>query len=328
MGVLIEELPTTVKPYAKAMLGASGLNEFDAITSVLFAIATHLDLEQYPILVYLGARGTGKSEAMKQLFPMCKGAKWIGGKTEAAHRNALKDGVRTAFVDEVDVIEPIITDLYTKRYSKQTGTIDVNEPTKSGYVLKPHDIFGATVMVKRTAIADVALRSRAIVIRTAHHEPENWNVTNIGDVSDIASRIESTVKHRIKEVGGVDRVQQTWNPLYLVAEQLGMTNWVQEAVTVIVREAEALKGGQGYEPSEAILQAIGILSRDEVNNERIDKSIKTSDIVRIVKDEFALPLKPSQIKEEAEARGFQSSTLHGYPVIKVTKDLLDKLLPE
>ena len=41
-----------IRPYVEAMMGASGLNEFDAVTSVIFAIATHLDLEQYPILVY------------------------------------------------------------------------------------------------------------------------------------------------------------------------------------------------------------------------------------------------------------------------------------
>ncbi len=58
-GILIDEAPDAVKPYISAMLGASGLSEFDAVTSVLFAIATHIDLEQYPILVYLGARGTG-----------------------------------------------------------------------------------------------------------------------------------------------------------------------------------------------------------------------------------------------------------------------------
>ena len=71
-GNLINELPREIEPYVGAMLGASGLGHFDAITSVLFAMATHLELQQYPILVYLGARGTGKSAAMRQLFRMCK----------------------------------------------------------------------------------------------------------------------------------------------------------------------------------------------------------------------------------------------------------------
>jgi len=71
----MDEVPRELKPYVKAMTGASGLDEFDAITSVLFAITTHLDLEQYLTLVYLGARGTGKTAAMKQLFPMCRGSK-------------------------------------------------------------------------------------------------------------------------------------------------------------------------------------------------------------------------------------------------------------
>jgi hypothetical protein len=324
---LIDEVPRQVKPYVKAMLGASGLREFDAITSVLFAISTHLELEQYPILVYLGARGTGKSEAMKQLFLMCKGSKWIGGRTEAAHRNALKGGVRTALVDEVDAIESVITDLYTKRYSKQTGTIEVNEPTRRDWQLVPHNISGATIMAKRTPIADVALRSRAIIIRTSY-QLNNYNFTHIGDVSGIAFAVADGVKRKLSDIGGVDRVWQTWSPLVTIAKELGMTEWEREANNVIAQEADALHGGQGYEPSEAILQAINILSIDDVSHKRADKSIHISEVVRVVREEFALALRPNQVKEEAEARGFETRTLHGYPVIKVKKQLLDSLLPE
>jgi hypothetical protein len=325
---LLDELPNEVKPYVKAMLEASGLTVFDAITSVLFAITTHIDLEQYPILVYLGPRGTGKSEAMKQLFLMCKGAKWIGRRTEAAHRNSLQEGVRTAFVDEADDIETLITDLYTKRYSRQTGTIEVNVPVRGkGYELRPYDIFGATVMAKRTPIADVALRSRAIIIRTSY-DLDNYDITNIGNVSAIASDITSRVRQKIRAIGGIDRVQQTWNPLYVTAGEFSMAIWRREALEVMVREAEALAGGQGYEPSDAILQAINILSINPTNDKREDKSVRISDVGRVVKDEFALTLRPNQIKEEAEAKGFQTSTLHGYPVIKVKKELLDALLPE
>jgi hypothetical protein len=88
-----------------------------------------------------------------------------------------------------------------------------------------------------------------------------------------------------------------------------------------------MAGGQGYEPSEAILQAIDILSRD-INGKRDDKSIKISEVVKVLKEEFALILRHNQIKEEAEAKGFQTGGLHGYPVIKVKKELLDSLLPE
>jgi len=324
---LMDEVPREVKPYVRAMLGASGLSEFDAITSVLFAIATHLDLEQYPILVYLGARGTAKSEAMKQLFLMCKGAKLIGGRTDAAHRNALKEGVRTAFVDEADNFEDAVTDLYTKRYSKQTGTVDVNEPARRGWELVSHNVFGATVMAKRTAIADEALRSRCIIIRTTYH-PENYKVIRIGDVSGIASSVATRVERSLSEIGGVDRVWQIWSPLVTIAKELGMDDWYNKALEIQVQEAEALEGRQGYEPSDAILQAIDIACRDEVSHERKDQSVKISDVVRIVKEEFSITLKASQIRDEANSRGFETGTLHGYPVIKVKKDLLDKLLPE
>jgi hypothetical protein len=320
-------VPNNIVPYVKAMQKAAGLSQFDAITSVLFAMGTHIDLEHYPMLVYLGVAGSGKSSAMKQLLPMCKGSKWIKGKTEAAQRSALK-GVRTAFVEEADNMDTNLTDLYTRRYSRETGTIEVLEKGHGGtWQPQTYDIFGATVMHRRVSIADVGLRSRCIIIRTKS-EIGNYGFTQIGDISGLASKVSEGLKRHIKEMGGVDRVQQTWNPVYLTAQELGMEEWAREAFDVINQEAATLKGGQGYEPSEAILRAVDILSRDTVSQKRTDISVRVSQIVGVLKEEFVLTLKPSQIKEEAEAKGFETGMLHGYQVIKVKKELLDKLLPE
>ncbi len=157
-----------IEPFVRAMMGASALDEFSAAASVLFAISTHIDLPQYPILVYLGAKGTCKTEAMKRLMPMCKDSKLIEGSTFATQNRALVN-TRTAFLDEADAIDSNsqLTDLYTKRFLKSTGTIAVNVPVK-GRAWEPErrNIFGATVMTKRAPIADVALRSRAVVLET------------------------------------------------------------------------------------------------------------------------------------------------------------------
>jgi hypothetical protein len=327
-GSPMNELPKEVQPYIKAMLGASGLREFDAITSVLFAIATHMDLKEYPILTYLGARATGKSAAMKQLYPMCKDSKWIGGATFATHRDAVKD-VRTVFVDEADLVDSNaqLIDLYTRRYLKETGTIDVNVRGNYGtWEQKSYDIFGATVMAKRTPISDVALRSRAITIHTAY-QLESYDYTDVGSVSHIAASLAGRVEAELAQIGGIDRVYQTWSSLLAIANQLGMSGWRKEAENIIVEEAEALAGGQGYEPSDAVLQVIDIRAREE-NNQRKDISIKISEIVPIVREEFALTLRPNQVEELAKAQGFEIGRSRGYRTIKVRKDLLDKLLPE
>jgi hypothetical protein len=325
----IDEIPASVKPFVKAMQGASGLSEFDAITSVLFAITTHLELEKYPMLIFQGVAGSGKSAAMKQLFPMCKQAQWVQGNTYATMRNAL-GGVRTAFLEEGDKVDsPELTDLFTKRYARQTGIVEVNIPRAKGGGYEPQklDIFGATVMHRRVSVGDVALRSRAIIIRT-EYRLDNYSYTKIGDVSTIAQNIASQVTKGINDMGDVDRIQDTWNGLYLAAQKLGMHEWANAASRVIAEEAETFKGGQGYEPGEAILHAIDILSRDANSNERKDKSVRISEIGKIVKDEYALTIKPNVIKEEAAARGFETGTLKGYQIIKVKKELLDRLLPE
>lgn len=320
-------MPDELKPYVRAMLKASGLKEFDAITSVLFAVVTHIDLEQYPILVYLGARGTGKSSAMNQLFPMCLGAKRIHGRTEAAHRNVLREGVRTAFVDEADVVERIVTDLYTSRYSRETATVEVNQPAqRGGWALNTYDIFGATVMAKRQAIADVALRSRAIIIRTSY-QVNPYEYTETGSLGGLASGLANRVRNRVLASGAIDRVHQTWHPLNAIAQEWGMTDWYNAAGSIQAQEAETMRGGRGYEPNEAILQAIDIESRTPTGS-RQDTSVRISEVVKTVREVFALDLRHNQISEEAEARGFDIGTLHGYPIIKVKKDLLDALRPE
>jgi hypothetical protein len=322
-----DRVAAEIKPYVKAMMGASGLNEFDAVTSVLFAIATHIDLDQYPLLVYLGVAASGKSAAMKQLFPMCKEAKWVHGRTPAAHRNALKTGIRTAFIEEGDMINSAeLIDLYTCRYSRQTATTQVNEPTLRGYELHTYPILGATVMHRRVTLPDVGLRSRSIIIRTAYRLG-TYQQTPIGDVSAVANRISGRIRSNTSESGDLDRVAQTWAALVAISQELNMEDWRQECLNIQGQEAEVLLGGQGYEPSEAILRALDILSRDEVSHNRKDTSVRISAIVAVVRDEFALNLKHTQITEEAQAKGFIEGVKNGYPIIKVTKERLDTLLP-
>lgn len=324
-----DRVPTVIKPYVQAMMRASGLNEFDAVTSVLFAIATHLDLEQYPILVYLGVAGSGKSSAMRQLFPMCKRARWIHGRTLPAHRNVLKEEVRTAFVDEGDMVNTQeLIDIYTCRYARQTATVQVNAPTVRGWELRTYNILGATVMHRRVTLNDVGLRSRSIIVRTLYRPLGDYGHISIGDVSEIAGQVRVGVRRYLSEIGEVDRVFQTWSPLIAISRELEMTDWGNESTEVQVRESEVLAGGQGYEPSEAILHALDILARDDISHARTDESVRVSDVVRVVRDEFALQLRPSQIKEEAQAQGFVAGILHGYLVIRVSRDLLDSLLPE
>ncbi|MBF4481858.1 hypothetical protein [Dehalococcoides mccartyi] len=126
---LTERIAAPLRPYVSALMNASRLNEFDATTCALFATTTYLDLAQYPILVFLGTRGSGKSAAMNQLYFMCKGAKRITGTTFATQRNQLEN-TRTAFLDEADIIDASATliDLYTKRYLRETGNLQVNVP--------------------------------------------------------------------------------------------------------------------------------------------------------------------------------------------------------
>ena len=150
--------------YISALIRASGISRQQAKTCFYYAIATHLlpdNLELMPILAIIGALGTGKSKLMAQLGKMVKQSKLIGAESQSTLRDEL-DGTVTALIDEGDkVYEPYLQ----RRYAKETSSISFKQEAGDiGWRKVEADIFGATIIVRRTPFADQATKSRSIVI--------------------------------------------------------------------------------------------------------------------------------------------------------------------
>jgi len=295
-----------ILPYVLAMTGASGLSENEAKLCVYYALASHFNFENIPILAFIGATGTGKSEAMKQLFPMVKG-KWIAAKTTAGLREDLKD-VRVAFIDESDKVDE---ELLTLRFNKETGMVKTNKPQGAGWQEVRENIFGATVLARRTPIADVALRSRCLIIKTKPKEG-NYKRTpdkDLPDSGDLSKAVNWLKKQMNIEQASSGRVNQTWNLLLEVAKY--DPDWLSWANEQIRLEQSNLKGGQGYEPQEAVLKALDALARNAFGK-RDTKSVRISDIKRFLWDEYELKMKGNQIMEMLGDLGFETKPISGY----------------
>lgn len=178
-----------LEPFIAAMQQASGLSRDDAKTSVYYAASTHRvnKYERFPQLVFQGDLGTGKTSAKDQLAQMVCNPREITGKTEATIRDQLA-GATTALIDEKEKV-PALEDLLTDRYARKTGQIAVNTPMPDGtYRRTNRDIYGASVVCKRRAFGDGAVRSRAIVIHTKH-EPGEHSLSQVPDMAKIVDQI-------------------------------------------------------------------------------------------------------------------------------------------
>lgn len=310
-----------LQPYISAMLGATGITEWQAGLCVLYALLTWLQdqLDYIPALVWTGPTGTGKSTGIEQLSHMVKEHKYIESRTSATLRDEL-GGLNTALIDEGDGLDE---GLLRSRTERRQSQIKHKVRTPWGWEDRPTDVFGATVVARRKPIEAQDLRNRSIIVRTKDDglEPDqrHYKITSIGDLEGVAKMIGQPTK---EDAG---RVADTWGSLLFLASSLGLQGWTQEAQDEIKRELKSFKSKHGYEPGMAVLAAIDNKTWDGVRG-RVDGNIPLSTIVRFVQDECAVSLKPGQVEDLATELGFEVGNTHGNRTVKVDLALLDTLL--
>lgn len=293
---------TLLEPYYKAMETASGITNAQARLCVAYAIVTHLDFDEIPILLFRGALATGKSEALKQLGKICKGHEVITAKTEAALRDALSD-CRTAIIDEGDDIpEALIRD----RYAKATGKVMHKRLVRHHWQDAIAKTFGATVLARRLPIADTALRSRCIIIETKARDGDyHQSEVDYGEFQKIAAMIEPDKRET------ADRVHDTWKPILQVAFGIKDVILAEYAIKEMRKELRNLTDGQNYDPTTSCLDALKGLSEGKEG-----KLILLNELRNAVGEHFSLKLKVNQIAVIYRDEGFEISKLHGFPAVR------------
>ena len=262
------------------LMTASGLTEMAAKTCVYYAVGTYglEELNIYPLLVFYGATGTGKSAAMKALEKLVRKPKWTGTNlTKAGLRDKLDEAKdATTFMEEGDIADE---EYIANRYSRETSDSSVKRSGNFGWVTIGVSYFGATVLHKRKPFNDPATDSRSILIKTRPHPGEKYYLPEIDEslreglkqLWQIASGI-----YKMMETSG--RTADVWKPLMAVANACDDADWLGYANNEVAKSADKLRLGQEFEPEAIVVNALIALSngnqlaslmevKDEIRNE-------------------------------------------------------------
>lgn len=309
------------------LVDISDISIEQAKTCLYYAIATHMlpdRLEQIPILTIIGPYGTGKSSLLYKLSEMVKEPNIIAAESTATLRDKLA-GTVTALIDEGDNVHE---EYLIKRYSAKTGRISYKIATGDGWSINTINIFGASIIVRRTPYKDAATTSRSIMIRTrlGKGKPNTSSLAYISEKLGIkASEVQLDT-----EAETSDRVTDNWAVLQAIAEYLGDTQWIEYSRNEIESATKSLKSGQKYEPEQALLFVLKqeMLDLSCGNEVIIPKNVQLSIIRNTLKSEFDLALKNVQIDAMCQSLGFRIVSHSGYPQVKHNQKLLDRLLVE
>lgn len=301
---------------------ASGLDINQAKTVVYYAVATHImeKLEEMPLLTFQGPAGTGKSSGMKQMEKLVHNPERITGRiSEAALRDKLKKngGYKTIFIEEADsVSEELISDRYSKKSAQRTVNRASSPVTWS---MDSLDIFGATVLHKRIPFSDNAIKSRAIIIRTIHR-PGQYSITEMD--SETVKVVADKIKANLPSLESTGRIEDTWQPLLVVAHTLNDDGWIEYAEQQIEAANREHRAGHGYEPYEAVIYALQSVF---TQNFLPEQTAKISTIKDRLREEFGIRMKNYQVEQMCIELGFKVTRPHGYPTVQLDKELLIKL---
>ncbi|MFC2035838.1 hypothetical protein ACFLUJ_06940 [Chloroflexota bacterium] len=294
------------------MLANPGVSHMQAKTIVYWALATYYDFDPKPILLIYHSFGCGKTDLLTTLFPMVDNGRWIDGNSYAVVRDEL-DGCRTAFLDERDDDNDNIPEsLLRKRFRQSNSRVSVNrniggaEFTRQGL-----NINGYTVVARRNPFRDVALTSRCLVISPEFIENPDARVTNPGSLQGIVDQLG-----HVEPLPSEGRAMQVWRPLAAIAGRFNDREWIDYAAINLTSDVEEQDLGRQYEPEEAVVGALEIC-KNSPNTCFQRHWIKISDIKRTANGEFETTLKPQQVVATLHRRGFEVSTIDGYPAVRV-----------
>lgn len=248
----------TVTAAVNVLMTASGLTKLAAKTCVYYAVGTYGlgELNLYPLLVFYGATGTGKSAAMKALGMLVCKPVWLGTNLTQANLRDKLDKAReaSAFLEEGDTT---YEEYIANRYSRGTSESSVKRSVKAGWADTSVKYFGATILHKRKPFSDPATDSRSIVIRTRPQPGRTYYLPEV----------DETLKEGLKEIwrdaSGVyksielsGRAADVWKPLIAVATVCGDEEWLEYAKRELANAADKLRLGQEFEPEAMLINIL------------------------------------------------------------------------
>ena len=312
----------------RAMQTASGLTDEQAKTCVYYAAATYglKQLDIFPILVFQGAQGTGKSDAIKTLEQLVyKPAKIVGTKlSEATLRDELgKTREATAFFEEGDKLDEA---MISNRYSRATAEQKFKKELQTGWKQVKARYFGATVLHKRKPFNDPATASRCIIIKTRHRGQRNWYVPGVeGGIREGLQELWDKSTKQPAELEYSGRAADVWKPLITVAMACGDIYWLVYCLDEIQKATESLKRGQQFEPDAMTVSALIALSH---SSQEVAPLVALSGIRENLKKEYNWQPSSWAVGDMVRNFGFEVKTSHGQQKVMVDKEKLAQVAKE
>jgi energy-coupling factor transporter ATP-binding protein EcfA2 len=314
-----------IDKYVRAFLSACGLNDSQARTVALWALATYgiEKLDIMPILAILGPQGTGKSTLLALLEQIVYAPKRIDGKVSPP---VLRDNLRpdtTVIIEEADTIHE---QLILARYSRKTADTAVNRGSAAiGYYAQSMNLFGATAMHRRVPFGDPAVDSRSIIIRTTYKPGAYATPTIDGtDLKIIADQTDWWTKQIALPSG---RIYDTWSPLFRSALASGEIEWPVYAHDEIQKINQRFTAGHAYEPQNALVYSLQAMMHPNTllpNGE----PVKVADIKNHLFNQWEIKLKNRQVEEMCRTLGFSVTKPQGCPTVKPNDMLLKHLIDD
>lgn len=316
---------TVMEVYVPSILRASGINLQQAKTCFYYTAATYLlpkRISRIPLLLIKGEHGTGKSGLLKQLYGMANTPKKIEAESMPTLRDELADTI-TALIDEGDSVKE---EYLVKRYDKDTSLISHKVSKTGGWQVVKDNIFGATIIVRRTPFEDSATTSRSIIIKTRYNEGD-YRTKRFKYVHDNLAEIAEEVNLDRKTS---NRTRNNWKPLQAIAEYFNDKEWLEYSEQEIERNIKTLRASQKYEPEQSLLMVLREKMFRVMAGKKIllPGNVPLSEIRADLKSEFDIHFKNSQIQQMSEELGFRIVSHSNYPQVKSNPELLEKLLKE
>ncbi|WP_152993995.1 hypothetical protein [Dehalococcoides mccartyi] len=309
---LIEPVLTSLKD---SLLHASGITEDQARICLLYALCTYrTDLNTVPILAVIGTTGTGKSRLLDQLSYLVRNPRIATATSYASMRDEMEN-CQTYIVHEADQISET---LLQRRTDRREANISHQIQREQGqWTPFSQNIFGSTILARRTPFRDAAVRNRAIVINTRINVG-NYNCQAVQDLESVFTRLS------IQSCTSMDRVTDTWRPLSEIANAIEDPEWAASINRAITAERTIFRSGQDYDPQTVTIHALDRLTwlNNHRNNDDVDLPILTEEI----RTSGGVRLTNQQVEGMCITLGFNVTYTHGIKRVRSDITLLESLL--
>jgi len=312
----VHNLSNKLWPYVEALLGASGITEDQARICVLYTLVTHReDLGFNPILAIIGNTGTGKSDLLSEIEYLVREPKIASATSYATMRDEM-DNCPTYIIDEADKVDE---ELLIARSQKTKAKLTHKVGTGQGWEDRESDVFGATILARRTPFRDAATRNRAIVIHT-RDKPGHYQSKPISGLERIAKMIQPHPLQLSR------RDLDVWQPLLEMAMGLEDSKWTTAVTNAMQTESLIFRVGQDYEPENAVIKALDNLTWSKEAKQRSDKPVELAIVTSKANEIGDVKLIKKQVEEILIAKGFKVSYTHGDKMVRPDTQLLESLL--